>query len=164
MKRRLPSIGRLVILGWCCATSVLMASGGRQVDIPERARGAQKVVVARAGTVTSGWRTNEFGDQLIVTEVSLDVEETLKGTPATLLWMDLEGGTVDGVTLRVSSLPQLTPGERAVFFLDATPSGSHVPHLKGQGILKLDANNVVRGTSLRLDDVRRQVRDANAGR
>ena len=163
MKRRLLVTARLAILISCCATSVL-ASGGRQVDIPERASGAQKVVIAKVTSATPGWRTNTFGDQLIVTEVSLDVEETLKGTPATQLWMDLEGGTVDGVTLRVSSLPQLSAGERAVFFLDGTPSGSHVPHLKGQGILKLDANNVVRGSSLRLDDVRRQVRGANAGR
>ena len=159
MKRRFFLIGKAALLMSCFATGVL-ASGDRPVDIPERARGAQRVVVARVTSTTPEWRTNAFGDRLIVTEVSLDVEETLKGTPASLLFLDLEGGTLDGVTLRVSSLPQLNPGERAVFFLDGTPSVSHVPHLKGQGILKLDANNQVRGSSLRLDDVRRLVRGA----
>ena len=51
--------------------------------------------------------------------------------------LDLEGGTLDGFTLRVSSLPTLVPGERAVFFLDGGNGGYHA-HLKGQGILKLD--------------------------
>jgi hypothetical protein len=159
MKPSFRLVGQIAILIWCCVT-VAAASGGRQVDIPERARGAQRVVVAKVSSVSPGWRTNKFGDQLIVTEVSLDVEETLKGTPATQLWMEVEGGTVGGLTLRVSSEPQLSSGERAVFFLDGTSSGSHVPHLKGQGILKLDGNNQVRGSSLRLDEVKRMVREA----
>jgi hypothetical protein len=52
---------RLLELGESRADFVLCVSAcwrrGRQVDIPS-ARGSEKVVVARAGTVTSGWRTN----------------------------------------------------------------------------------------------------------
>jgi len=48
-------------------------------------------------------------------------------------------------------------GERAVFFLDETSSGLHLPHLKGMGIMKLDANDRIQGSSLRLEEVRRQV-------
>ena len=39
--------------------------------------------------------------------------------------------------------------------LDAAPSGSHKPHLKGMGILKLDSNNKIEDSDLRLDDIRR---------
>jgi hypothetical protein len=148
----------LVVLISCGTATV--ATGERPVDIPERARGAQRVVVAKATSVTTGWRHNGFGDHLIVSEVSLAVEETLKGTPASVLKLDLEGGTLDGVTLRVSSVAPLSPGERAVFFLDSTVLGAHVPHLKGQGILKLDSSNQVTGSSLRLDDVRRMVKSS----
>jgi hypothetical protein len=46
-------------------------------------------------------------------------------------------------------------GDRAVFMLNMNPGGGHVPHLKGQGILKLDSNNNIEGSELRLDDIRR---------
>jgi hypothetical protein len=63
--------------------------------------------------------------------------------------------------LRVSSLPTLTPGERAVFFLDRMSDGTFQPHLRGQGILKLDDQNFVKGTSLSLDEIRRVAASAN---
>lgn len=159
MKRRFLLASALALV-MASGTSAVSASGGPQVDIPERARGAAKVVVATATTVTPQWRRNSFGDELIVSEVVLQVEETLKGVAANSLWLDLEGGTMGDITLHVSSLPTLKPGERGVFFLDETKTGSHVPHLKGLGILKLDANNQVRGSSLRLDDIRRMARGA----
>jgi hypothetical protein len=141
------------------ATTVA-SSSGRVVDIPERAQGARTVVVATAVRVTPTWHRNAFGDELIVSRVALQVEETLKGTPGRLVTLELEGGTLDGLTLKVSSLPTVHAGERAVFFLDAGANGAHRPHLKGLGILKLDANNLVRGSSLHLDDVRRMTKGA----
>ena len=140
-----------------CATVSAIAADSRQVDLPTRTRGASKVVVAKAVSVTSAWRTTEHGDRLIVSDVALQVEETLKGTPASLMWLEVEGGTIDGLTLAVSSQTPMKVGERAVFFLDETSSGLHLPHLKGMGILKLDANDRIQGSSLRLEEVRRQV-------
>jgi hypothetical protein len=137
------------------AGSRVIAAPGHQIDIPERIRGAGRVVVAQVTGVSPSWRTNGYGDQLIVSRVALRVEETLKGTPAATLALDLEGGTIGNLTLHVSSLPGLGAGERAVFFLDPTSDGSNLPHLKGLGILKLDQNNQVRGSSLRLEDIRR---------
>ncbi len=138
------------------------AAGTPQVDVSERIKGAQRVVVAKAVKVTPEWRTNDYGDRLIVSQFALEVEETFKGAPTNVLSVDIEGGTLDGFTLAVSSLPSLKPGDRAVFMFDGTASGSHVPHLKGMGILKLDSNNHVEDTDLGLDDIRRLA--ANAGR
>jgi hypothetical protein len=140
-----------------CATVSAIAADSRQVDLPTRTRGASKVVVAKAVSVTPAWRTTEHGDRLIVSDVALQVEETLKGTPASLMWLEVEGGTIDGLTLAVSSQTPMKVGERAVFFLDETSSGLHLPHLKGMGILKIDGNDRIQGTSLRLEEVRRQV-------
>jgi hypothetical protein len=154
MESRLSRALLLALLPAVAGSSV-MAAAGRQIDIPERIRGAGRVVVAQVTGVTPGWRTNSYGDQLIVSRVALHVEETLKGTPAAALALDLEGGTIGNLTLHVSSLPGLSAGERAVFFLDPTSDGSSLPHLKGLGILKLDQNNQVRGSSLRLEDIRR---------
>jgi hypothetical protein len=55
-----------------------------------------------------------------VSRLQLQVDETLKGVPQPAVWVDMEGGTLDGLTLTVSSLPLIQPGERAVFFLEAT--------------------------------------------
>jgi hypothetical protein len=137
------------------STAVGAASNGRIATLDERIAGAQRVVVASAKSIDARWRENTYGDRVIVSRVLLDVEETLKGSAAgNAIWMDLEGGTLDGFTLRVSDLPDLRPGERAVFFLDQGVNGVATPHLRGQGILKLDSDNVVAGSSLRLDAIR----------
>ena len=54
----------------------------------------------------------------------------------------------------MSSLPTLARGERAVFFLTPGKQGEFRPHLRGQGILKLDRDDRVRGSSLTLDEIR----------
>jgi len=137
------------------SAGVLAASNGRIATLDERIAGAQKVVVASARSVDAGWRENTYGDRLIVSRVLLDVEETLKGSASNgPIWMELEGGTLDGFTLHVSDLPDLRAGERAVFFLDGG-NGAYHAHLKGQGILKLDDQDVVRGSSLTLGEIRR---------
>jgi hypothetical protein len=149
---------RGVLLGLLASFAVPFAVAGRQVSIEDRGRGAAKVVVGTVVESTAKYERNEFGDDLIVSRVRVAVEETLKGEdgPVTIA---LEGGTVDGITMRVASLPTLTKGERAVFFL--TPSGNEFrPHLRGQGILKLDSTDHVRGTSLSLDEIRRLTRPA----
>jgi hypothetical protein len=130
------------------------AAGQNPVTIEERASGAERVVVAAVEHVTASYETNEFGDRLIVSHAKLKVEEALKGS-ADPITLDYEGGTVDGITLHVSNLPVLQPGERAVFFVRRGRNGGFVPHLRGQGILKLDQRNQVPNSSLTLDDLRR---------
>ena len=90
----------------------------------------------------------------------LGVDETLKGAPASVLDVEYEGGTVGDLTLKVSDLPSLEPGERAVFFLDAGRGLSFTPHDRGRGILKLSDNDEVENTSMTLSEVREQVREA----
>jgi hypothetical protein len=90
------------------------------------------------------------------------VHDVLKGAGGAgdLLVVDVEGGTVDDVTLRVSDLPTMSAGEDAVFFVAQNRQGRNVPHRRGQGILKLDANGRVRGSNLTVDDVRNAVANA----
>ncbi len=124
------------------------------VSIPDRLRGAERVVVAQVGSMTATYQTNEFGDRLIVSHLALAVEETLKGPSTPALSLDVDGGTLGGLTLEVSSLPKMHTGERAVFFVTADKHGHNVPHLRGQGILKLDAQNRVKGSTLDLSAIR----------
>ena len=142
----------------CVAASpVVTAADAPPVPLAERAAGAHTVVVARALSVEPRFQTNAHGDQLIVSTVLLQVEETLKGPAVETAWMEIEGGTLGGVTLRVSDLPEIRAGARAVFFFDPPRAGLHRPHRRGLGILELDRRDVVRGSSLHLDEVRRVV-------
>jgi len=164
--RRLLPVVACIYLIFC---SVAGASQGRAVPLEERAQGASQIVVATVTSVTPRWDVNAYGDRLIISRLSLRVDETLKGVAAAAVSMDLEGGTLDGLTLRVSALPALELGERAVFFLNARTGGLNAgtgvyqPHLAGQGILELDDAESVRGSNLTLATVRAIVRRAVAG-
>jgi hypothetical protein len=135
-----------------------MVGRGQIATLEQRATGAERVVVATVRQTAPEWRENEFGDRLIVSRIQLQVDEALKGGADSTMWLEMEGGTLDGFTLRVSSLPMLEPGNRAVFFLDAADRGVYRPHLRGQGILFLDDHNIVRGSSLPLTEIRTVVR------
>jgi hypothetical protein len=147
----------ILVLTLFCGHDVVGAANGRAVTLAERIKGAQSVVVATATDVRPRWDINAAGDQRIISRVSLNVEETMKGTPFPSRQLDLEGGTINGVTLHVSSVPELKRGDRAVLFLDGSEPTVDIPHLKGLGILKLDTNNNVTGSSLRLSDIRAMV-------
>jgi hypothetical protein len=135
----------------------LFAGPGQPKSIPERAQGAQRVVVAKVAATQARYERNDFGDEIIVTYADLEVEESLKG-PAGPAVLAVEGGTVDGVTMRVSDIQTLTAGERAVFFMTADGKGKMKPHLRGQGIIKLAPNDTVPGSSLTLGEIRRLTR------
>ena len=138
--------------------TLTIASGGRVATLDERMNGASNVVVATARHVDAEWRENNHGDRVIVSRVELEVAENLKGSAAQTLFLEIDGGTKDGYTLQVSSLPLILRGDRAVFFLGATKGGLHAEYLRGQGILLLDQFDIVRGSSLRLDDIRAKAR------
>jgi hypothetical protein len=135
------------------------ARAGRGIPVPleERARGAERIVLARVASVTAVWRDNEFGDRLIVSVARLSVDDTLKGQAASEVEVEVEGGTIGDLTLRVSDLSPIVAGERGVFYLRRGPTGALVPHLRGLGILKLDAADRVPGSSLTLREIRRTV-------
>ncbi len=152
-----------------CLSFGLLGSGlaagtnqGSPVPLAERARGAERIVVGRVASVAPVWQVNEFGDRLIVSMVRVAVSETLKGQPLPTLDVEVEGGTIGELTLRVSDQTSFSPGERAVFYLRRTARGTFAPHLRGEGLLKLDASNRVPGSSLTLEQIRREVAAGNA--
>jgi hypothetical protein len=123
--------------------------------LAEQTRTAERVVVGRVTAVNPTWQTNEFGDRLIVSLVSVAVDETLRGPVAPTVEVEVEGGTIGDVTLHVSDLEPVAPGDRAVFYLARSRRGAFVPHLRGHGVLKLDRSDRVRNSALTLADIRR---------
>ena len=150
------------VLAICVGTmATAVASDDGVANVDDQMQGAQRVVVARARAVSGRWSQNPYGDRLIVSRVLLDVEETLKGAPESTVSLDIVGGTVDGVTLRVSSSAVFEPGDRAVLFLDEQQPGVATPHRKGASVLKLDSGDRVRGIGLSLNEIRASARRAS---
>jgi hypothetical protein len=157
--------GRTSVL--LCAVALLFdqAVYAQRGDVPpvERARGSDQVVVGHVSSVTSDWRDNDFGDRLITSILHVTVEETLKGAAQQSVDVEVEGGTIGALTLRVSDLETFAAGDRAVFYLTHNRRGALVPHLRGLGLQKIDQAGRIRGSNVTLDQVRRDVR-AGAGR
>ena len=141
-------------------TASAAAGQDRLVDLSTRAEGAQRVVLASVSDLRSALEINAYGDQVIVSHLQLQVQETLKGPVVNTISLAMEGGTVNGLTMRVSDMPTMEVGERAVFFVDSSASGEYQSHSRGLGIMKLDTSNRIVGSSLMLDDVRGIVRRA----
>jgi len=152
-----------LVLALVCATTPLSADIGPPTDIAVEAKGAARIVIGQVTDVQSRFESNRFGDQLIVSTLFVDVSETLKGAQAAVLQVLIEGGTVGDLTLRVSDLPAMRAGDRAVFFLEPGPAGQEVPHMRGRGILKVTQTERIEGATATLSDVRQQVTAALAG-
>ena len=128
--------------------------------IAQRFKGAERAVVGRIAAVQPRWERNQWGDLLIVSRMAVDVEETLRGVATKRLEVDIEGGTLDGLTLHVSHQPALALGDRAVLILNEAAPGVQVPHRKGLGVMRVDADGRVEGTGLTLPELRSAARAA----
>jgi hypothetical protein len=158
--RQVRACGRVatgIALGICLLPS-LVAAQQLTVPVADRARGADQVVVGHVSSVTPIWRDNDFGDRLIVSVVHVIVEETLKGSAQSAVDVEVEGGTIGSLTLRVSDLDTFARGDWGVFYLQHNRRGGLVPHRRGLGLQKLDGAGRVYGSATTLDQIRRDVR------
>jgi hypothetical protein len=141
-----------------CLEPSLAAAQQLMVPVSDRARGAERVIVGHVSSVTATWRDNDFGDRLIVSVLHVVVEETLKGASQPAIDVEVEGGTIGTLTLRVSDVDTFARGDRAVFYLQHDRRGRLIPHRRGLGLQKLDSTSHVSGTTTTLDQIRRDVR------
>ena len=154
--------GLAVVMIACATTTVIAQGGPPSEEVTRLSRGAGKVIVGRVIDVQPRFETNRFGDELIVSHAVVEVTETLKGARQALVRVAVEGGSVGGLTLEVSDMPALAVDDEAVMFLDTPATGDAMPHDRGHGIIKLDAQGRVRGNGPTLDEIRGQVRAALA--
>ena len=160
LTRRIGAFGRVpaaITLGICLVPSLAAA---QQLNVPasDRASGAEQVVVGHVSSVAAAWRDNDFGDRLIVSILHVVVDETLKGAAQSAVDVEVEGGTIGSLTLRVSDLDTFARGDRGVFYLQHNRRGGLIPHRRGLGLQKLDSAGRVYGSTTTLDQIRRDVR------
>ena len=101
------------VLMLCVATTGFATEA--LVSLDTVIHGSDRIVRGRVVGLNSRRGTNEFGDDLIYTDISIETHETLKGDRSNLL-LTIEGGTVNGITLKVSDVPAFHPGDEVLLF------------------------------------------------
>jgi hypothetical protein len=136
-------------------TSPLSANPqAERAELARRLRDAQHAVVGTVIDVQPRLQRNRYGDELIVSRVRVQVGEVLRGAAPAEVSVDVEGGTLNGITLKVSHVPEMRRGERAVLLLRSDTAGRYELSEGGMGILPVGEGDTIVGSGLRLDDVR----------
>jgi hypothetical protein len=91
-----------------------LASTMLPLQLEELSTRAESIVVGTVADVTP--RFNE-ARTLILSDVTVAVDETLAGAPVSYLTVTEYGGRVGDVELVVPGLPRYTPGDRVVLFV-----------------------------------------------
>jgi hypothetical protein len=145
------------LIGVAClfiSTSALADSHGQGADLDSRLAGSGHVFHGHVKSKHSENYQSPTGDKIIVTRYGVDVDESLKGDRSKQNEVVLEGGTVDGITLRVSDMPELSVGDEIVVFGDETKDGLF-PHRRDLGILRVEqGTEKLHGESFTLRDIR----------
>ncbi len=92
----------------------LEASIGKRLSLEALITQSQNIV---SGTVTDHHSYRTEGGKYVLTDVTIQVEQSLKGAAKGSITVTLMGGTVDGITTTVIGSPQFCGSERVVLFL-----------------------------------------------
>ena len=95
-----------------CLTLIVQAD-----KIDRRTEEATDIVVGKIKQVKSYYATNKWGDELIMSQVTMKVDKALKGKQHGEVTFVVEGGEVDDIVLRASSIPLFEEGEVIVLYL-----------------------------------------------
>jgi hypothetical protein len=117
-------LGVIRLPAWLLATALVVAFAATSArattviapDFDSLVKGADYVARAAVKSVTSEYRTTPHG-KAIFTKVELQVLEAITGTPPQPLVLELLGGTVDGVTMRVEGVPLFHVGDEDILFV-----------------------------------------------
>jgi hypothetical protein len=77
---------------------------------------SDRIVRGKVRNLSSRAGRNEYGDELIYSDIYISVTEALKGDRSDLI-LTVEGGTVNGITLTVSDSPEFRIGEEILVFV-----------------------------------------------
>jgi hypothetical protein len=103
----------------------------------------QSEIIAH-GRVTSSWAVWDNGHKYIWTHYRIEVLDPLRGNPGASVVASEPGGSLDGVTMRISGAPDYAVGEEAIVFLYRTPIGYLRATGYGQGKYTVTARARIR--------------------
>jgi len=116
----LARVTGLVALAWLTLVAPRPAPAQGALTLDDLISQAPTIVVATVTARRADWEF--YGtSRLIITTVTLDVEQTLKGSAPRTLQVEVMGGTIGDETQRVSHVPEFRVRDRDVLFLNGHP-------------------------------------------
>lgn len=119
-RRIVPLLALIAVLHPVSSHRVADATQVIPTDLREMSLGSTDILVATVEATRSYW--NDARTR-IYTEVTVRVDESLKGVPSGRVSLVQMGGELDGVRLAVEGSPAFRPGDEAVLFLWRDPAG-----------------------------------------
>lgn len=123
---------RLIIITVAMAFTLCLCFPVQADKIDRRAEEATNIVVGKIKHVKSYYATNKWSDDLIMSEVTVKVDKTLKGEKQDEVTFIIEGGEFGDIVLRLSSVPLFKEGETVILYLKK--KDSRFEYLDSQGI------------------------------
>ncbi|HYR87377.1 MAG TPA: hypothetical protein VE422_25055 [Terriglobia bacterium] len=146
----------------------LHATTVRRLSFDELVARAQSIVQGRVVDLRTYWTADQ---KLILTDYTIQVQETMKGSTPQTVTVTTIGGKIGNTILHVSGMPAFEQGENAILFLEKSNTSTTVVGLN-QGKFTVsngEISNTVSGLSfpdgtagkpvkMPLDEFKRQVR------
>ena len=112
----MPPILRLAFSLTCVAwfATTVSATQVTRLDTRTMAQTSSEIVIGRVTGTQARWND---AHTKIVTEIKVEVSESLKGEPSTTLTLTQLGGEVDGARYTVPGCPAFHPGEEVLLFV-----------------------------------------------
>lgn len=104
-------------------------------DVPDLSRTSDAVVRGKVVDTQSRWSSD---GRRIFTDVTIAVQETLKGEPAKTVVIIQPGGQVGDIGQKVSGLAGFTPGEEVVVFLERRGDSRFIVNGMAQGKYRIE--------------------------
>jgi hypothetical protein len=131
---------RLIAITFACAVGgTAHATAMLPLDLPTLCTRADHIVLASVESTHARWTD---AHDAIYTDVTLRVTRVYKGTlqPGGAMVVRREGGSVDGIAMRVFGAADFQPGEEAVVFLERRGAAHYVVGMaQGKLHVSLDA-------------------------
>lgn len=108
---------RLLVLALCTLISVARATTVIPPSFDELVAQAELIFQGTVTGVQSQW-VGEGGQRHIVSYVTVQVEDPIKGNPGKTYTMQMLGGTVGDETMEVSDSPKFKAGDRDILFVE----------------------------------------------
>ena len=119
------------------------------LSLDQLAGRAATIVVSTVTSRRAEWE--HYGEsRLIITKVTIEVEQTLKGSAPRTLVVEVLGGTIGDQTLHVSHVPEFKVGDRDVLFLNSATHAASPLVGSDQGRFRV-INEAATGTARKLN-------------
>jgi hypothetical protein len=128
------------------------------VTLEKLTHDSDRIVRGKVMSLAAHKGSNEYGDELIYTDVVVRTDEALKGDRSQLK-LTVEGGTLEGVTLAVSDTPEFHVGEEIIVFARKDVTGFR-PTYRGQSKYTVSSDGMIRPKSMHYNEFKRQVLSA----